>query len=55
MLFRLPYVETSAATGHNVDQAVKLLLDLVMKRYFVYVYSLTQKNLTEQTKLGLFL
>jgi len=30
--YGLPYVETSAATGHNVDQAVKLLLDLVMKR-----------------------
>lgn len=30
--YGLPYVETSAATGHNVDHAVKLLLDLVMKR-----------------------
>jgi len=30
--YGLPYVETSAATGHNVDQAVNLLLDLVMKR-----------------------
>lgn len=30
--YGLPYVETSAATGHNVDQAVNILLDLVMKR-----------------------
>jgi len=30
--YGLPYIETSAATGHNVDAAVNLLLDLVMKR-----------------------
>lgn len=30
--YGLPYVETSAATGHNVDNAVNILLDLVMKR-----------------------
>lgn len=29
---RLEYLETSAATGHNVAKAVELLLDLVMKR-----------------------
>ena len=30
--FRLSYIETSAATGHNVSQAVELLLDQVMGR-----------------------
>uniref|UniRef100_H2YKM9 small monomeric GTPase n=1 Tax=Ciona savignyi TaxID=51511 RepID=H2YKM9_CIOSA len=30
--YGLPYLETSAATGHNVDKAVSMLLDLVMKR-----------------------
>nr|XP_002131139.1 ras-related protein Rab-27A-like [Ciona intestinalis] len=30
--YGLPYMETSAATGHNVDKAVSMLLDLVMKR-----------------------
>ncbi|XP_018598829.1 ras-related protein Rab-27A-like isoform X1 [Scleropages formosus] len=30
--FGIPYFETSAATGHNVSQAVELLLDLIMKR-----------------------
>lgn len=29
---RIPYFETSAATGVEVDQAVITLLDLVMKR-----------------------
>ena len=29
---RIPYFETSAATGAEVDQAVVTLLDLVMKR-----------------------
>lgn len=35
MLFvahRIPYFETSAATGAEVDKAVITLLDLVMKR-----------------------
>ncbi|UYV62174.1 RAB27A [Cordylochernes scorpioides] len=30
--YGLPYVETSAATGHNVARAVEMLLDLVMTR-----------------------
>ncbi|CAK8677906.1 ras-related protein Rab-27A-like [Clavelina lepadiformis] len=30
--YGLPYLETSAATGHNVNKAVSMLLDLVMKR-----------------------
>lgn len=29
---RIPYFETSAATGSTVDKAVLTLLDLVMKR-----------------------
>nr|XP_014343064.1 PREDICTED: ras-related protein Rab-27B [Latimeria chalumnae] len=29
---RVPYFETSAATGHNVEKAVITLLDLIMKR-----------------------
>ena len=29
---RIPYFETSAATGSEVDKAVITLLDLVMKR-----------------------
>lgn len=29
---RIPYFETSAATGSEVDKAVLTLLDLVMKR-----------------------
>ncbi|XP_074923577.1 ras-related protein Rab-27B [Chelonoidis abingdonii] len=28
----IPYFETSAATGQNVDKAVEMLLDLIMKR-----------------------
>ena len=32
VLFRIPYFETSAATGVEVDKAVITLLDLVMKR-----------------------
>lgn len=28
----MQYLETSAATGHNVAKAVEMLLDLVMKR-----------------------
>ncbi|KAL4660702.1 ras-related protein Rab-27A-like isoform X1 [Arapaima gigas] len=30
--FGIPYLETSAASGQNVSQAVELLLDLIMKR-----------------------
>ncbi|XP_048828818.1 ras-related protein Rab-27A-like [Brienomyrus brachyistius] len=30
--FGIPYFETSAASGHNVSQAVEALLDLIMKR-----------------------
>lgn len=30
--YGLPYLETSAATGYNVEKAVLLLLELVMKR-----------------------
>ncbi|XP_078240252.1 ras-related protein Rab-27B isoform X1 [Pogona vitticeps] len=30
--YGIPYFETSAATGQNVDQAVEMLLDLIMKR-----------------------
>lgn len=30
--FRVPYFETSAANGQNVNQAVDVLLDLIMKR-----------------------
>lgn len=29
---RIPYFETSAANGQNVNQAVDVLLDLIMKR-----------------------
>lgn len=29
---RIPYFETSAATGSDVDKAVVTLLDLIMKR-----------------------
>lgn len=32
VLCRIPYFETSAATGADVDKAVLTLLDLVMKR-----------------------
>lgn len=32
IFFRLPYLETSAATGHNVALAINLLLDRVMTR-----------------------
>lgn len=32
VLYRIPYFETSAATGSEVDKAVITLLDLVMKR-----------------------
>lgn len=28
----IPYFETSAATGQNVEKAVETLLDLIMKR-----------------------
>ena len=31
-VFRLPYFETSAATGQNVAKAVECLLDMVMLR-----------------------
>ncbi|KAG7473292.1 hypothetical protein MATL_G00094190 [Megalops atlanticus] len=30
--YGIPYFETSAANGHNVSQAVEVLLDLIMKR-----------------------
>ncbi|KAM6470479.1 ras-related protein Rab-27B isoform 1-T1 [Liasis olivaceus] len=30
--YSIPYFETSAATGQNVDKAVETLLDLIMKR-----------------------
>lgn len=29
---RIPYFETSAATGANISQAIEMLLDLIMKR-----------------------
>lgn len=32
LLRRVQYFETSAASGQNVNQAVDLLLDLIMKR-----------------------
>lgn len=32
LLHRIQYFETSAANGQNVNQAVDLLLDLIMKR-----------------------
>lgn len=31
-LARVPYFETSAASGENVSHAVEVLLDLIMKR-----------------------
>lgn len=31
-LCRIPYFETSAASGQNVSEAVDVLLDLIMKR-----------------------
>lgn len=31
--YNLVYIETSAATGHNVRKAVDILLDKVMARY----------------------
>lgn len=37
--YRLPYIETSAASGQNVESAVSQLLDAVMKRMEVAVDS----------------
>ena len=37
--YSLTYVETSAATGHNVEVAVNHLLDAVMKRMALAVDS----------------
>uniref|UniRef100_H2Z1J0 Uncharacterized protein n=1 Tax=Ciona savignyi TaxID=51511 RepID=H2Z1J0_CIOSA len=42
--FRIPYVETSAATGENVEYAVGHLLDLVMKRMRDYVSHMEQED-----------
>lgn len=41
--YNLVYIETSAATGHNVRKAVDILLDKVMARYrrnlsFIYFW-----------------
>lgn len=32
LYFRLPYLETSAATGQNINRAIDTLLELVMTR-----------------------
>ena len=44
--FRIPYIQTSAASGENVNEAVKQLLDMVMKRMKKYVESMGDESST---------
>lgn len=48
-----PYIETSAATGYNVEAAVSILLEAVMQRMNKAVESsLLPKNKRKTTLLG---
>ncbi|KAK6631603.1 Ras- protein Rab-27A [Polyplax serrata] len=46
----LEYLETSAATGHNVAKAIEILLDLVMKRMETSVDKAVLPGLREKAK-----
>ena len=55
MSVRLPYLETSAATGQNVSRCIDLLLDMVMRRMEVAVdrAMLPSRNQRDKDKLHL--
>lgn len=53
-MYRLSYLETSAATGQNVNSAVELLLDKVMARMDQAVedaFGTGQRGRTHQMKV----
>lgn len=45
-------METSSASGENVEKAVRCLLDMVMKRMREYVTGIDQDGRYDNTKLG---
>lgn len=51
-LYRIPYIETSAASGENVQEAMGMLLDLVMKRMRDYVSNMESINPADESMVG---